>query len=99
PQSRSLFGSLDKTLGHRWRFEERELKAMLAECGLEVQVSYQMNKIGRPAWWLFGRVLGRRKLSKVMLKIFDKTVWFWKRAERVIPWKGLTLVVVARKPS
>jgi len=99
PQSRSLFGSLDKTLGHRRRFEERELRAMLSECGLDVQASYQMNKIGRPAWWLFGRVLGRRKLSKVMLKIFDKTVWFWKRVERLIPWKGLTLVVVARKPS
>ena len=32
-----------------------------------------------------------------MLKIFDKTVWFWRRLDRLIPWPGLSLIVVGRK--
>ena len=32
-----------------------------------------------------------------MLKIFDKTVWLWRRLDRLMPWPGLSLIVVARK--
>jgi hypothetical protein len=31
-----------------------------------------------------------------VLKIFDKTVWIWKRLEWLLPWPGLSLIVVAR---
>ena len=40
-----------------------------------------MNKIGTPGWWLFGKVLRRKHISKPMLKIFDKTVWIWRRID------------------
>ena len=36
---------------------------------------------------------------KVFLKIFDKTVWLWRRIDPVLPWKGLSLIVVARRPE
>lgn len=98
PEGRTLFGSLDQALGHRQRFEARELREILYEAGLEIVHSYQLNKIGRPAWWFYGRVLGRRHISKVTLKIFDKTVWFWRLVERLLPWNGLTLVMVGRRP-
>jgi len=32
-----------------------------------------------------------------VLKLFDKTVWLWKRLDPILPWRGLSLVVVARK--
>ncbi|HBY61352.1 MAG TPA: glycosyl transferase [Solibacterales bacterium] len=97
PQGRGLFGGLDRTLGHRRRFERSELADLLAAAGFESGQTYQVNKIGKPAWWLFGKVLGRRRLGKVSLKLFDKSVWFWRRAEAILPWRGLTLVIVARK--
>jgi hypothetical protein len=34
-----------------------------------------------------------------MLKLFDKTVWLWRMLDPVLPWPGLTLVMVARKPA
>jgi hypothetical protein len=40
---------------------------------------------------------GRRRISKPVLKIFDKTVWIWRRIDRFLPWRGLSLIVVARK--
>ena len=58
-----------------------------------------MNKIGAAAWWLSGKLLGRRYISKVTLKLFDKTVWLWRRVDGLLPWRGLSLVVVAKKET
>jgi len=33
------------------------------------------------------------------LKLFDKTVWFWSRLDKLIPWPGLSLIAVARKKA
>jgi glycosyltransferase involved in cell wall biosynthesis len=99
PQSPALFGSLDRTLGHRRRFSRVELRALLEKHGFAVQRMSQLNKIGTPGWWLYGKVLRRGHISKVMLKIFDKTVWFWRRVDGLMPWPGLSLVVVARKSA
>jgi hypothetical protein len=32
-----------------------------------------------------------------VLKIFDKTVWLWRRLDVLMPWPGLSLIMVARK--
>jgi hypothetical protein len=58
-----------------------------------------LNKAGVPGWWLVGRVLRRKRLSKLTLKIFDKTIWLWRVLDYVLPWPGLSMLVVARKPS
>ena len=97
PQGRRKMGSLDRTLGHKRRFDKKQLRALLANHGFEVGRLYQLNKIGAPAWWLYSRVLRRKQINKVTLKLFDKTVWLWKRIEGVLPWKGLSVVAVARK--
>ena len=99
PQSPALYGSLDRTLGHRRRFSKTELLALLTTQGFEIERISQLNKIGTLGWWLYGKVLRRRRISKVTLKIFDKTVWFWRRVDGLMPWPGLSLVVVARKPT
>jgi hypothetical protein len=31
-----------------------------------------------------------------VLKVFDKTVWLWRRIEGLLPWPGLSLIIVAR---
>ena len=67
------------------------------EEGFEIDRLYQINKFGAPSWWLYSRVLRRKHINKVTLKVFDKTVWLGKRIERILPWRGLTLVAVAKK--
>jgi hypothetical protein len=98
PQGRALYGSVDRTLGHKRRFAESEIDDMLEDAGLAIDQTYQLNKIGKPAWWLFSVVLKRKHVNKVALKLFDKTVWFWRRIDPLLPWRGLSLIVVARKP-
>jgi glycosyltransferase involved in cell wall biosynthesis len=97
PQGPELFGSIDRTLGHRRRFHDGDLRALLEGAGFRVERMHQLNKIAKPAWWLYGNVLGRRHISKLTLKIFDKTVWLWRRVDRLLPWRGLSLIAVAQK--
>jgi len=57
----------------------------------------QFNKVGAPPWWAYSRLFGSRNINKLVLKIFDKTVWIWRRLDWLMPWPGLSLIVVARK--
>jgi SAM-dependent methyltransferase len=98
PQGRSLFGSLDRTLGHKQRFSKADLRTMLEAAGFTLERSHHLNKIATPAWWVHSRLLRKRYIGKPMLKLFDKSVWFWKTVDPLLPWPGLTAVVVARKP-
>jgi SAM-dependent methyltransferase len=96
PQGRGLFGSLDAGMGHKRRFGAKELREMLAAQGFQVAREHQVNKLGAVTWWVFGKVLGRRAMNRPMLKLWDKTVWFWRRIDPLLPWPGLSLIAVAR---
>ena len=97
PQHPSLYGALDRSMGHKRRFDREPLQKTLSGAGFEVQRVYSLNKIGAPPWWIHSKLLGSSRINKVTLKIFDKTVWLWRRIDGVLPWAGLSLVVVARK--
>jgi glycosyltransferase involved in cell wall biosynthesis len=97
PQGQDLFGTLDQTLGHRRRFSQPQVREMLEQNGFAVQNMRDLNKIGTVGWWLSGKLLRRKRINKVMLKIFDKTVWFWRHFDGILPWPGLSLVAVATK--
>ena len=97
PQGQRLFSSLDRALGVKRRFDRASLVAMIEKRGLAVERLVQLNRVGALAWLVFGRLLHRKRLHKITLKLFDKTVWLWRRVDRLFPWRGLSLVLVARK--
>jgi SAM-dependent methyltransferase len=96
PNVHGLFGSLDQSLGHKRRFSPRELRQLMESQGFAVESLYHFNKAGTPPWWAYGKMLGSTKINKPILKVFDKTVWLWRRLDPILPWPGLSLVVVAR---
>lgn len=97
PQCPALYGNLDKTFGHQRRFSRKELDRLLEEGGFRSERAYQLNKISTPAWWISSRLLSHRHIGKLSLKIFDKTVWLWRLLDPILPWPGLSLIVVAVK--
>lgn len=97
PQGPAMFGSLDRVMGHRRRFSKSQLTPMLRAAGLEAERFYQINKISAPVWYFNSRILGAARVSKLTLKIFDKTVWLWRLLDPILPWNGLSLIVAARK--
>jgi SAM-dependent methyltransferase len=99
PQGAGLFGSLDQRLGHKRRFSPAEVRTLLESQGLVVEKVGQFNKAGTPPWWAYSKMLGSKNINKPVLKIFDKTVWLWSRLEWLMPWRGLSLIVVGRRPA
>jgi glycosyltransferase involved in cell wall biosynthesis len=97
PQGSGLFGSLDRAMGHKRRFQRAEAIRLMQEAGLKVEKLRSLNKISAPSWWLSSRVLGTSHINKVALKLFDKSVWIWRRIDGALPWRGLSLILVARK--
>ena len=99
PNGLRLFGSLDRSLGHKRRFNSAHARKLLEGQGFSVEKVHQFNRAGAPPWWAYGKILGSGRINKPVLKLFDKTVWIWRRLDRVMPWPGLSLIAVARKPS
>jgi glycosyltransferase involved in cell wall biosynthesis len=97
PQSPFLYGKVDRSMGHKRRFRAGDIGRLLEDNGFRVQQRHSLNKAGAAAWLLFSKLLGRERISKPALKIFDKTVWIWRRIDPLLPWKGLSYIAVARK--
>ncbi len=98
PNSQSLYCNLDKTLGHKKRFDSGELGRLIADAGLEVTSIRSFNSVGCLAWLINGKLLGSTRLNRLTLKVFDKTIWIWRRIDPILPWPGLTLFAVATRP-
>jgi len=96
PQGAALFGNVDRRLGHKRRYRAAELRALLEAENFTVEQLYQFNRVGTLPWLTFSRVMGAGNINKLVLKVFDKTVWLWRRIDGLFPWPGLSLIVVAR---
>ncbi len=90
-----LFGSLDRRLGHKRRYDAADARALLESNGLTVRKVYDFNKAGAPPWWAYSKMLDSKSINKPVLKVFDKTVWLWRRIDWLLPWRGLSLILVA----
>lgn len=99
PEGQGIYGELDVVLGHCRRYAERELREKMEQAGFEVERIFGFNRVTRPGWWWNGRVLKRRTFSRVQLWIFDRLVWLWKRVDGWLPWPGVSLIAVGRKPA
>jgi hypothetical protein len=97
PRNPSLYCAIDRTVGSRVRFTEAGLRALLDRDGCRVESIHQLNKIGALAWRVYGGLLRRRSINKLTLKLFDKSVWLWRRVDPILPWHGLSMIAVVRK--
>ena len=99
PQDAGLFGTLDRVLGHCRRYSRPELESRMKEAGFELERVFEFNRVTRPGWFVNGRVLRRTSFGRLQLAVFDRLVWLWRRLEGVLPWSGVSLIAVGRKPS
>ena len=99
PGWRILYCPLDKAMGHYRRFAKPELMDLLKGAGFEVERSFSFNRMGVVGWLINGKILRRNRLPSFQLRIYDSLVWLWRFLDYVLPWPGLSLVAVARKPA
>jgi glycosyltransferase involved in cell wall biosynthesis len=99
PRGQNLYSSLDSAIGHYRRYDKQQLCALFEEFGYTIEECFTLNKIGVIGWWYRGKVAKQAVIGRVGLKAFNMLVPIFKLIDPVLPWKGLSLVVVVRKPS
>jgi glycosyltransferase involved in cell wall biosynthesis len=97
PHGQEIFGALDEALGHYRRYSHDGLRAAMEETGFRVERILDFNRISRPAWYLNGRLLKRRKIGGLQLRMFDRTVGVWRRADGWLPWAPTSIIAIAEK--
>jgi SAM-dependent methyltransferase len=99
PNVPGLFGTLDRSLGHRQRYSRDSVQQLVEGARFSMESAASFNKVAAVPWWAYSKLLGAGNISKLVLKVFDKSVWFWRRLDVLMPWPGLSLLVVARKEA
>ena len=97
PADASLFGSMDRGIGHQRRYEKNELIAKLEESGFEVESIGFQNRAARLAWRLNAQVFGRRELPSAQSRVFDFLVPLMRALDGTHPSSGLSLIAIGRK--
>jgi glycosyltransferase involved in cell wall biosynthesis len=99
PRGQALYSSLDSAIGHYRRYDKQQLCTLFEEFGYTIEECFTLNKIGVIGWWYRGKVAKQAVIGRVGLKAFNMLVPIFKLIDPVLPWKGLSQVVVVRKPS
>ena len=99
PHGPRLYGTLDEALGHQRRYTRTTLREALERDGFEIEQIFEFNRVSVPGWWLSGKVLRRRHLSRFQLKMLDWLIWLIRRIDRFFPWHGISLIAIARRPA
>jgi glycosyltransferase involved in cell wall biosynthesis len=97
PQHPGLYGTLDRALEHRERYAATGFERGLAQAGFKLEKMFDFNRVSVPGWWFNGKILRRKRFSRVQLKTIDMMMPLLKRIDRLWPWSGISLIAIARK--
>lgn len=98
PALQSIYGTMDRELGHYRRYAPARLRLLLERAGLQVEQLRWFNRVGVLGWWFNGRVRGVSRIPLDQLRTFDRLVPLL-RLERFLPLPfGQSLIAVGRAP-
>lgn len=99
PRGRWLFSPLDRARGHVRRYSKRELRWKIERAGFEIERLRSFNRVGVLTWFLWGKILRRKRARGMLLGLYDMFTFLWRILDRLLPLPGLSLVAVATKAS
>ena len=99
PQGPWLYGSLDRVLDHRRRYTRQQLLDKCKRTGFTIERAFSFNRVGSLSWFINGKILRRKRFSKLQLKFYDSFVWLWRILDKIVPLPGLSIIAIARKPG
>jgi glycosyltransferase involved in cell wall biosynthesis len=96
PQGPEVFGTLDEVLGHKRRYTRETLTRLAGDAGFEVQQVLEFNRVGRPAWWLNGRLLRRHDFGLLQILTLNLLTPVFRVVDRALPFQALSLIAILR---
>ncbi len=97
PNAPSLYGSLDRVVGHQRRYTRKLLNESAAQAGLGLVKLVPLNRAGAPVWWLNSRILRRERFGLAQVKILNILVPLLRRVDRFLPFPPMTMLGVFGK--
>ncbi len=97
PNDPEAYGTIDREIGHYRRYTAAHLRQLLADSGYEIENILSFNRVSMPAWRVTGQVLKAKRLSRVALRLFDGTVWLWRKIDGILPWEPASIIAIARR--
>lgn len=101
PAFESLYGPIDRNLGHFRRYSKRGWRELAARAGFQVKLARYTNSIGLFGWWINAKLLRKTEQSEAQIALFDSLlVPAMSRAERWIePPFGQSIFTVLEKAA
>lgn len=99
PALSSLYGEIDRGVGHYRRYDRDDMVALMERAGFAVDHTSSFNVVGALGWYVNSRLLGRKTVPGLQSRLYDKLVPLFRLEERLKPSKGLSLLVVGRRPT
>lgn len=93
PQHPFLSCALDRTLDYRRRYDKPSIKVLLAQSGFETIRCQAVHPTSFFAWFLNGKLIGRKTIGKLQLKFLNALVPLCS----LLPLPGGNLFIVAEK--
>lgn len=94
PRGQKLYGTLDEVLGHVRRYEPDTLRSLAERAGFEVKDILEFNRVGTPAWWLNGKLLGRRKFGVGQVMALNTLTPVFRQIDETLPFGPLSLIAI-----
>lgn len=94
PSGEKIYGSLDEVIGHVRRYEQNSLRSLAERAGFDVKEIVEFNRIGTPAWWLNGKVLGRKRFGVGQLFALNTLTPLVREIDPKLPVKPLSLIAI-----
>lgn len=99
PASGSLYGPIDRHLGHYRRYSRASLRDLARGAGVRIRKMHHVNVLGFFGWWINAHILRRTAQSESQIELFDRLVPILSRFESIVtPPFGQSLFAVFEKP-
>jgi hypothetical protein len=99
PAFPSLYGPIDRNLGHYRRYSRVGIRHLAQAAGLEIRKLRYVNALGFFGWWTNAHLLRRTAQSESQIHLFDRLVPMVSRLESIVPPPfGQSLFAVLEKP-
>jgi len=100
PAFQTLYGPIDRNLGHYRRYSRGAMVRLAQRTGLRVRKVHYSNLVGFFGWWANSHIFKREAQSEGQIEVFDRyLVPLMSAAERLVrPPFGQSLIAVLEKP-
>lgn len=97
PSYNALFCEFDRQLGHYRRYTKKSMAGLFSVNELKVIHQEYFNLAGVAGWFIFGKLLNRKRISGEM-KLYEKLVPFFRLIDKMsFRSVGLSTITVVKK--